>query len=132
MLYAQQDSGLFSKFTLQPLFEDHGIPLAVMGVLVVFLALVLVVAFITLLPRVLAKIPQQQPEPSDSFATLATADEELSEEMLIVIAAAVAETMSAPHRIVRIGGSSTEDLGWSLEGRMKHHQSHSIQPRDRR
>ena len=54
MLLAQQDDRPLIEFTLAPLFEDYGIPLAVMGIFVVFMALVLVVVFITLLPRVLA------------------------------------------------------------------------------
>ena len=44
-----------------------------------------------------------------------------------MIAAAVAETIRQPHRIVRIRGLTAEDLDWSLEGRMQHHQSHRIQ-----
>ncbi len=54
MFLAQQGDRPLIEFTLAPLSEDYGIPLAVMGILVVFLALVLVVVFITLLPRVLA------------------------------------------------------------------------------
>ncbi len=49
-LIAQQEDRLI-QFTSAPLFEDHGLPLAVMGILVVFLALSLVIAFISVLPR---------------------------------------------------------------------------------
>jgi sodium pump decarboxylase gamma subunit len=124
MLLAQHDSRPLIEFTLSPLFEDHGIPLAVMGVLVVFTALSLIVLFITLLPRMLAGTVAKTPEQSavESFV----ADEELSEEILVVIAAAVAEAISTPHRIVKIRGMTPADLGWSLEGRMQHHQSHRI------
>ena len=130
MLLAQQDNRPLIQFTSAPLFEDHGIALAVMGVFVVFMALVLVVAFITVLPRVLAMFTETQ---LDQSASLPAADDAgLSEEMRVVIAAAVAETIRAPHRIVRIRGLTPEDLGWSLEGRTQHHQSHRIHHRGRR
>ena len=54
MIWAQQDSRPLIEFTLSPLWEDQGIPLAVMGILVVFMALLLVVTFISLLPRLVA------------------------------------------------------------------------------
>ena len=130
MLFAQQDNRPLVQFTLAPLFEDYGIPLAVMGVFVVFLALVLVVAFIALLPRLL-KQPSPVSAPHLSHI-LAEAEDELSEEMMVVIAAAVAETIRQPHRIVRIRGLAHENLGWSLEGRMQHHHSHQLPHRDRR
>lgn len=130
MLFSQQDSRPLIEFTLAPLFEDYGIPLAVMGILVVFMALVLVVIFITLLPRLLAPFSTKNDEQP---ATLpASAEEELSEETLVVIAAAVAETISKPHRVVKIRGLTPDDLGWSHEGRTRHHQSHRIRPRDQR
>jgi Na+-transporting methylmalonyl-CoA/oxaloacetate decarboxylase gamma subunit len=129
MLLAQQDDRPLFEFTLAPLSEEFGIPLAVMGILVVFMALVLVVAFISVLPRVLALVsssPREEP-----IAVLATDEDELPEEMLVVIAAAVAATLDKPHRIVRIRGLTPADRGWSLKGRMHHHASHRIQPRAR-
>ena len=125
MLLAQQNSRPLIEFTLAPLFEDHGIPLAVMGVLVVFLALLLIAVFIILLPRVLSGA--SAPEAIEPLG-----EEEPSEETLVVIAAAVAEAIRQPHRIVRIRGLTSADFDWSLEGRMQHHQSHRIQPKDRR
>jgi Na+-transporting methylmalonyl-CoA/oxaloacetate decarboxylase gamma subunit len=126
MLLAEQTSRPLMDFTLRPLLEDHGIPLAVMGILVVFAALALVVAFITLLPRLLGPVSAEQP------ATALAADEDaLPEETLVILAAAVAAVICQPHRIVRVRGLTPEDHGWSLEGRMQHHQSHRIH-RDRR
>ena len=130
MLFAQQDADPIIQFTLAPLFEDHGIPLAIMGVLVVFSALLLVILFITLLPHVLSwigAIPAEKEEPTP----IVTGKDELPEETLVVIAAAVAATLSRPHRIVRVGGQEV-DMGWSLQGRMQHHQSHRLQQRDAR
>jgi hypothetical protein len=46
------------------------------------------------------------------------------DEIIAVIAAAVAEVVDAPHRIVRVRGLTPDDLGWLLEGRMQHHTSH--------
>lgn len=122
MVFAQQDKGPLIDVTLSPLLEDHGIPLAVMGILVVFIALALVVSFITLLPRLLGQVNSQPTE--QPVVPQILAEDEVSEETLIVIAAAVAEMIRVPHRIVRIRGLTPEDLGWSLEGRMQHHQSH--------
>jgi len=130
MFLAQQDERPLIEFTLAPLFEDHGIPLAVMGIMVVFLALVLVVVFITLLPRVLA--PSLGKASEASAPVLAASDDELPEEILVVIAAAVAHAIDRPHRVVQIRGLTPAELGWSLEGRMQHHHSHRIQPRARR
>jgi len=54
----------------------------------------------------------------------AGSEEEQSDELVAVIAAAVAEAVAAPHRIVHIRGLTAEDLSWSLEGRLQHHASH--------
>lgn len=130
MLLAEQDGRPLIDFTLDPLLEDFGIPLAVMGIFVVFTALALLVVFITLLPRVLERfLGDRLVEPA---RVEAPAEDELPEETVAVIAAAVAETLGGPHRIVRIRGLTPEDLGWSLKGRIHHHQSHRIQRRDRR
>ena len=128
MFLAQHDERPLIEFTLAPLFDEQGIALALMGILVVFVALVLVATFIKFLPQMLASISAGASEQSG----ISPAVDELSEETLVVIAAAVAETIREPHRIVRIRGLTPENLGWSLEGRMQHHQSHRIQPRERR
>lgn len=119
---------VLSAFNLAPLFEESGIPLAVMGVLVVFIALTLVAALIAVLPRLVGRIQQaQRTQP----APVAPVDPEAPpEELVAVIAAAVATTVLHPHRIVHIRGPATS--GWTLEGRMHHHQSHSIPTRGRR
>lgn len=116
------------KFSLDPLFQEHGIPLAIMGMLVVFLALALVVIFISLLPHVAQWISRGHAHATE--AVLPVDDNELSEELLVVIAAAVAAIVQQPHRIVHI--RSPEDLSWSFEARLQHHQSHRIPHRDRR
>jgi sodium pump decarboxylase gamma subunit len=121
MILAQRESEPLVQFTLAPLFEESGIALAVMGILVVFLALLLVVVFISILPRLVERItPTSAPQP----APMSRVDEEISEETLAVIAAAVAVTLKRPHRVVRVRGMTPEDLGWSLEGRMHHHHQH--------
>ena len=132
LLLAQQGGDALFRFTLAPLTEDNGLPLAVMGMLVVFVALALVIGMINLLPRIVERIrPSEIQTGLASAAGLETfADGELTGETVAVIAAAVAETMRRPHRVIRISGLRPEDLGWSLEGRMKHHQSHGMRPRD--
>ena len=110
MLLAQQDSRPLIEFTLAPLFEDYGIPLAVMGILVVFVALVLIVLFITLLPAVFGSAFRRR-RGSRPPRCRRSREDELPEETLVVIAAAVAETIRQPHRIVRIRGLTPADLG---------------------
>lgn len=116
--------------TTAPWFEEHGIPLAVMGIVVVFMALAILVVFVTLLPRMLelgsARKLEELPIPELDV------EDEFSEETLVVIAAAVAETIRQPHRIIQIRGLTPSDLGWSLEGRTQHHQSHRVHHRGNR
>ena len=131
MILAQQDIRPLIEFTTKPLLEEHGIPLAVMGILVVFSALILVVTFITLLPRVLALFAADEQQESATAPLLDVGDDELPEQILVVISAAVAHAFDLPQRIVRIRGLTPSDLGWSLEGRIQHHQSHQIQHRAR-
>ena len=119
------------QITFKPLWEDHGIALAIMGMLVVFLALVLVSSFIVLLPRVMLivdhlaakSVPkavnaQKKPQPAGERSG------EIPEEIQVVIAAAVAEAIDTPHRIVHTRQITAEEHSWSLEGRMQHHTSH--------
>ncbi len=134
LLIAQEASGWSPQFTLQPLREDYGIPLAVMGILVVFAALLLVSLFITLLPRLTAVLDNffQEEREHAGVAKQPQDEDELSEEILVVIAAAVAESMGRPHRIVHVRGLTPEELGWSFEGRLQHHTSHTFRRQDRR
>ena len=127
MLLAQQNITPLVEFSLDPLWQDHGIPLAVMGMLVVFMALIFVVMFITFLPRILALVSLQESE--DSATASIVAEEEISEEIQVVIAAAVAEMISHPHRVMTIRGVTPAEQGWSLEGRVQQHQSHKIRRR---
>ena len=121
------------QITLEPLWGDDGFPLAIMGMLVVFLALVLVSSFIVVLPHLMtvldrlhprseshtAKAPRKKPKPEREKT------DDLPEEIQVVIAAAVAEVISVPHRIVHTRPMSPEEHSWSLEGRLQHHSSHS-------
>ena len=89
MPFAEETSGPVIEFSLAPLLESHGVALALMGVFVVFIALSLVVAFITVLPRVAARIASQERTQAEGAQTFA--QDELPEETIVVIAAAVAE-----------------------------------------
>ncbi|MEQ8785947.1 MAG: OadG family protein [Pirellulaceae bacterium] len=129
-LLAEETSG--SLLTFEPLLKDQGLALAVMGMTVVFLALVTVAVFITLLPRVMAVLDRLHPDKGaqaeqkkKSSKEKSVDADELSEETVVVIAAAVAAVLDQPHRIVRIRGLTPEDMGWALEGRMRHHTSHA-------
>ena len=125
---------LLAQIDWQPLREDHGIPLAIMGLVVVFAALTLLRVFIGLLPRIMAILDYYFPEESEvlpgSSQPAQPPASAIPDEVVVVIAAAVAATISEPHRIVRTRELSPEELSWSLEGRLQHHASHSIQPRN--
>ena len=112
-----QDSRPLVDFTLAPLWTDQGLPLAVIGILVVFSVLMLIATFIQLLPRCTAWLIREP----ELTPTEMPASDELPRETVVVIAAAVAEVLSTPHRIVRIRGLTPADLGWSLEGRIQVH-----------
>lgn len=123
MTFVAHCGAAIGALTFRPLWDESGIPLAITGILIVFLALVLVAAFITLLPRLLARLPQQE-APRPRGIPPSPEDPELTEEKLALIAAAVAATVATPHRIVRIRGGAATVQGWTLEGRLTHHQSH--------
>jgi Na+-transporting methylmalonyl-CoA/oxaloacetate decarboxylase gamma subunit len=126
---------LLAQLDWHPLFEEKGIPLAIMGFVVVFLALVLVRVFIGTLPRIMAILNHYYPEPletsHDPIPSVTTSDK-IPEEIIAVIAAAVAETVREPHRIVHTRELTSEDMSWTLEKRLQHHTSHSIAPRSLR
>jgi Na+-transporting methylmalonyl-CoA/oxaloacetate decarboxylase gamma subunit len=131
---AQRAGGCLLALELRPLIEDHGIPLAIMGMFVVFVALILVSLFIIVLPRsmaVLARWSSETKEPSTQRGSQARAEDGVPEEMLVIISAAVAEVISEPHRIIHTRDMTAEELGWSLEGRLQHHSSHNIRQRER-
>ena len=126
---------LFAQLNWQPLLEDHGIPLAIMGLTVVFAALTLLRIFIGLLPRVMRVLEHYFPEHEETSpaVVLSEATEgKLPDELVAVIAAAVAATIHKPHRILHTRKLTTEELSWSLEGRRQQHGSHRLQPRDPR
>lgn len=125
---------LLAQLDWQPLWEDHGIPLAIMGLVVVFAALTLLRVFIGLLPRIMAILDHYFPEEAESRPGSTQQPQPqtngIPDEIVVVIAAAVAATIAEPHRIVHTRELSPEDLNWSLEGRLQHHASHSIHPRN--
>ena len=126
---------LLAKLQWGPLWEDHGIPLAIMGLLVVFSALLLVCGFISVLPRIMAILDRLSPESTEASATSSppqAPSDELSPETLAVIAAVVADTVRVPHRIVHTRQLTSDDLSWTLEGRRQHHASHRIERRGQR
>jgi len=101
---------------------------ALTGMLVVLLSLSLIAVFCSALGYLVRIFV---PRPLASRSVTPANDHETSDELIAVIAAAVAEAIDAPHRIVNIRGLTPEDLTWSLEGRLQHHASH-VPPRPRR
>ena len=124
---------MLGQIDWQPLFEDDGIPLALMGFVVVFAALLTVRIFIGMLPRVMAVLNHYHPEQEKDLPSPArqeTLSQDLPDEIVAVIAATVAVIVRVPHRIVRTRDLSSDNMSWQLEGRRQHHASHSIQHRD--
>ncbi len=52
--------------------------------------------------------------------------EEENTHIRAIIAAAVNETFKKPHKIVQVRSLTSENKGWSLDGRSRHHTSHKI------
>ncbi|MCA9100078.1 MAG: OadG family transporter subunit [Pirellulales bacterium] len=129
MLLAMEENEVVFEFTLDPIWHDYGLPMAVMGMFVVFVVLGLMVTFISLLPRIMA-LSSSATVPPATPIDAALGDDEISEELMVVIAAAVAATLQTPHRIVQVRGLTPADQGWSLRGRTLHHQSHQVPRRD--
>lgn len=116
------------------LLKDTGLPLMVMGIFVVFMALILLIAFITWLPRLIEILARFHPEEEDepTAAAKPVPSDELSEELVVVIAAAVASMIDEPHRVVQMRQLTSDGMVRTMEGRMQHHSSHQIRTRDRR
>ncbi|MCG8451243.1 MAG: OadG family protein [Pirellulales bacterium] len=134
-LAATEMPSLLALIDWQPLWEDKGLPLALMGLLVVFAALILVCVFIATLPKMMSFLDRFFPETREAAHAAEaqrTTTDEIPEATLAVIAAVVADTVGVRHRIVRTRQLSSEDLSWTLEGRLQHHASHRLQPRDPR
>lgn len=56
--------------------------------------------------------------------------DEVADEVVAVIAAAVSTMLDRPHRIVHVRGLTPEDAAWALEGRRQLHSSHTFSHRD--
>ena len=148
------DIFILSELGLDPLSEVAGGSLAMMGLLVTCVAVVAVLMFLERLPRVMAvaekNVParQEAPTPSATFtfatssastsasgsavATSATGpNEELPEHVVAIIAAVVADMVGKPHRILRTRELGPDSLVWSMHGRLQHHISYRLKPRNR-
>ncbi len=119
-----------------------------MGMLVVFVALSVLIAIISAMPRVIEILEnkalkkeaktQGSRKSASSEKALAIAPSpsepesqpDLPHELIAVIAAA-AEFELGPVRIVRMRPLTPSELAWTLEGRLRHHASHRLQPRNR-
>ncbi|SMP67496.1 sodium pump decarboxylases, gamma subunit [Neorhodopirellula lusitana] len=140
---------MLGELTFDPLFNETGIPLAVMGMLLVFVALSILVGVITAMPHIIALLEGNadaaEPTPSHakSSATKSpttapsvgpnsdpNSDPELSPELIAVIAAAAEAELGAV-RVVRMRPLTPSEIAWTLEGRLRHHASHRLQPRNR-
>lgn len=161
---------MLGEITLDPLFEETGIPLAILGMFVVFAALGILLGVVSALPRLIAivegqsgqakskdsqdvaqvsqgaKSPTPVPSPPavgiasaavslqdgvDTAATRNDADESSLTPELIAVLTAAAEFELGSVRVVRMRPLTPSELAWTLEGRLRHHASHRLQPRNR-
>lgn len=126
-------------FDWASLADETGLQLAIMGMSVVFTALILVVTFIKILPRVIDRLERHLPTghghghghgaPAAAPPSPARPSEGVPPHVMVVIAAAVAETVSEPHRILHTQPLTSADMAWSAEGRRQHHISHRTRGR---
>jgi hypothetical protein len=138
-LLAAETGGHVLHFTLRPLLEPTGLPLALGGMFLVLVAMALVVLFASYLPLILSRVERlvpvvesigQQALGSLSDARRKLGDEEADdldadENLMVVLAAAVAVAISEPHRIV-FARSHSDNLAWAREGRRQIHTSHRV------
>ena len=91
----------------------------------------LVSVYVTILPRFALYLEDRFPEKESPqpVAQPSVSCDEVPEEILVVIAAAVAQVIDEPHRIIHTRQLTPLDLAWSFEGRRKQHASH--RPRNR-
>lgn len=128
LLLAQENAEPALRLVWDPLFEDYGLPMAIMGIMAVFAALVLVSTFIAYLPRAMDLLDRLFP-PEEAAAKAPTPaakpdKDEIDEEIVVVLAAAVAAVMDEPYRIIHTRSITAEQWGWSHEGRWQIHTSH--------
>lgn len=118
LLAAAADNADGFSFSLEPLWTDRGIPLAIMGMLVVFLALIAIATFIANLPRLMAVIDRKP------AATPAAASAEDPDEVIAVITAAVEAALGPGHRVIHAQQVTPRELAWAQQGRWQHQTSH--------
>ena len=127
---------ILAELNWDALKTDTGFPLAIMGLVVVFAALILVRVFIGTLPRLMAVLhhlfPEERDATQEESADSQQDTDEIPEAVLAVISAVVADIVGARHRIVRTRQLTPKDMSWTLEGRLQHHASHRLQPQDRK
>lgn len=111
------------ELTWEPLWDDLGLPLALMGITVVFLALVAITSFISNLPRLMSWIERLSPRAKPEPAVTKPVDE-LSEELVAVLTAAVETVLGPGHRVIRTHELTPRELAWAQQGRWQHQTSH--------
>lgn len=109
------------SFSLEPLWHDQGLPLAIMGMVVVFCALITVVIFISNLPRLMALI-EGKPAPAKPAKPAAPAED--PDEVIAVIAAAVEAALGPGARVIHTQQLTPRELSWAQQGRFEHQTSH--------
>jgi len=114
-------------FSLEPLWHDAGIPLAIMGMFIVFVALVLISTFISRLPHIMAMLDRILPQVEQLSVAPKTREGEIPDEIVVVIAAAVSEALGRPHRIIHTRELTSSEMSWPQHGRWQIQTSHKPQ-----
>mgnify|MGYP002621654949 CR=1 FL=1 len=111
-------------FSFEPLWHEKGIPLAIMGMVIVFIALVLVSTFISKLPRIMEALDKVLPQAEQLLGPPKTREGEIPDEVIAVIAAAVSEVVGKPHRIIHTRELTSREMIWPQQGRWQIQTSH--------
>lgn len=123
-LYHPLTFGISLNFSLEPLWNDLGIPLALMGMFIVFVALVFISTFISRLPHIMAVLDKYLPQAEQLLIPPKPRDGEISDEVIAVIAAAVSEALGKPHRIIHTRELTSREMAWPQQGRWQIQTSH--------
>ncbi|TWU29769.1 OadG family protein [Bythopirellula polymerisocia] len=116
--------GISLNFSLEPLWHDTGIPLALMGMFIVFFALIFISMFISRLPHIMAVLDKYLPQAEQLLNPPKPREGEISDEVIAVIAAAVSEALGKPHRIIHTRELTSRDMAWPQQGRWQIQTSH--------
>jgi sodium pump decarboxylase gamma subunit len=117
----------------EDLHIDEGFELMVVGMGVVFTALVLIMILMIIIRAVVKMAnkpktaPALQPAPAASASTPAQSDDSgMDPQIAVLLTAAVAAVVKRPFRIRQVAQINRNTNAWAEHGRSVHHRSHRV------